>query len=95
MSKDSLRGENSQGRLSGARSSRVPLTIFNRLRKLDRQIAEIDNRTYQYICLHDKEKMFDNFQGKGQYVKLREKRNKLDEKRKKVRNLRKYYRRSK
>ena len=35
ISKNSLSGQNSHGRMSGARSSRASLTIFKELQKLD------------------------------------------------------------
>ena len=41
-SRDSLGGQNSPGRRSSIRSSRILSTIFNQLRTLDRKIGELD-----------------------------------------------------
>lgn len=77
LSRDSLSGQNSQGRLSGARSSRALSTIFQRLRKLDRQIGELDYRIR--VCTWDNG------------PELSQRRKTLDEKRKIIRNQRKRY----
>lgn len=43
ISKNSLSGQNSHGRMSGARSSRASLTNFKKLQKLDREISRLQN----------------------------------------------------
>ena len=81
ITRDSLGGQNSHRRVSGARSSRALSTIFRKLRKFDREIASIDFR----IKVYGKEWLieFDK--------KTLKRRAELDEKRRKVRLLRKGY----
>jgi hypothetical protein len=76
----SLSGQNSNGRISGTRSSRVSSTIFYKLRDLDRKITEIDEliNSYTFACMTI-----------AQQRKIYSKRFDLDEKRKSVRNKRK------
>ena len=75
--KNSLGGQNNHGRMSGARSSRASSTIFNKLRKLDREISALDKRINGF-CWRD-----DTF-------KINQKRRDLDNKRKFIRNARKH-----
>lgn len=83
-SKNSLSGKNSSGRTSGGRSSRPSSTIFYKLRELDRKISKIDNelKSIRYYGW-----MYSNSFVK----KLKQRREKLDLKRKEVRELRKKY----
>lgn len=77
-----LSGKNIGGRAESTRSSRVPSSIFNQLRKLDRQISKLK---YQLRYVYDptyKEKLIKRIHS-------------LDLKRKEVRNKRKYYARTK
>ena len=74
LSRDSLSGQNSLGRQSGARSSRALSTIFKQLRKLDREITELDKTMAMYPWMMPKAK---------------KKRALLDAKRRDVRLLRK------
>ena len=74
--RDSLGGQNKGGRTTGARSSRASSTIFNKLRKLDREISLIDQHIDQFSWCNDT-------------YKLNQKRKALDDKRKLVRNARK------
>ena len=74
---NSLSGQNSQGRLSGARSSRASSTIFYKLRELDRKIQEWKN-----------ELRF-RFGARAQYAQRQI--DKLDKKRKELRNKRKQF----
>lgn len=48
--KDSLGGQNSKRRLSGARSSRALCTIFKKLRAADRRITELDKQINFLTC---------------------------------------------
>jgi hypothetical protein len=77
LSRDSLSGQNSLGRQSGARSSRALSTIFKQLRKLDREIGEID----RYVRVH--------LGWVRMKPELIERRKRLDAKRRDVRLLRK------
>jgi hypothetical protein len=77
ISRDSLSGQNSQGRLSGARSSRALSTIFKKLRKLDREIGAIDRQCPKWL------RQFD--------PKVISRREKLDQKRIEIRLKRKEY----
>lgn len=81
---NSLSGKNSGGRASGNRSSRFSPTNFNKLRNLDRQIAEIDKQL-DFCKIHE------IFGWPDDSAKLKTRRVKLDEKRKNLRNLRKGY----
>jgi len=77
----SLSGQNSNGRISGTRSSRVSSTLFYQLRKLDRKITKIDEQLLFWYRT-------------GSYkgaAKLEKKRKVLDDKRKQVRIKRKKY----
>jgi hypothetical protein len=75
----SLSGQNSNGRISGTRSSRVSSTLFHQLRELDRKITKIDNNIIFWLTIaHYKEA-----------DKLKKKREALDKKRLQVRNKRK------
>lgn len=78
----SLSGQNSNGRISGTRSSRVSSTMFYKLRELDRKITEIDKliNSYTFACMTI-----------AQQRKHLHTRNILDEKRKQVRLARKKY----
>jgi hypothetical protein len=77
----SLSGKNSNGRISGTRSSRVSSTLFYQLRNLDRKISLIDNQFLFFATIFNRKK-----------VKILEKkREALDKKREKVRNKRKKY----
>jgi len=71
------------GRITGARSSRASSTIFKQLKKLDREITEIDNKLRYVNMLHYEAWLSPDVK------KLKERREKLDEKRKKTRALRK------
>lgn len=75
----SLSGQNSNGRISGTRSSRVSSTLFYQLRELDRKITKIDNEIifWRRIFSHK------------EVNKLEKKREALDKKRKQVRIKRK------
>lgn len=77
----SLSGQNSNGRISGTRSSRVSSTIFYQLRQLDRKITKLDK---SLNCIHNR-----LFLSNTQYKKLEIKREALDQKRKQVRLKRK------
>ena len=84
ISKISLGGQNSHGRMSSARSSRASSTIFKKLQRLDKEIGELQNRinpfgTYSFGF------------GKHRNKKLEEQIKKLDLKRKEVRLERKKY----
>jgi hypothetical protein len=77
----SLSGQNSNGRISGTRSSRVSSTLFYQLRELDRKITKIDDDiTFWLRISHHKEA-----------DKLKKRRETLDKKRQEVRNKRKKY----
>lgn len=78
----SLSGQNSNGRISGTRSSRVSSTIFYKLRDLDRKITEIDKliNSYSFYCMSTPQKR-----------KIFTKKIDLDEKRKAIRNKRKQH----
>ena len=82
ISKNSLSGQNSHGRMSGARSSRASLTIFKKLQKLDREISFLKARCSlaNYYIL-----------GKAFIKKTEERIEKLDSKRKAARLERKKY----
>jgi len=77
----SLSGQNSNGRISGTRSSRVSSTLFYQLRKLDRKISNIDNQILFY------RRIFSHAEVKA----LEKKRKSFDEKRRLARNKRKKY----
>lgn len=72
----SLGGKNTVGRYTGARSSRARLTLFKKLRNLDRRISQLDARI--------------QILGKWSLVEKVE-RGILDEKRKEIRLKRKAY----
>ena len=55
LTRDSLGGQNSHRRVSGARSSRALSTIFKRLRKLDRKISEIDKKIAYWRYVNTKQ----------------------------------------
>jgi hypothetical protein len=77
----SLSGQNSNGRISGTRSSRVSSTLFYQLRELDRKISKIDDNIIFWLRIfHYKEAN-----------ELKKKREVLDKKRQQVRNKRKKY----
>jgi hypothetical protein len=76
----SLSGKNSNGRISGTRSSRVSSTLFYQLRDLDRKISLIE-------ILLPLARIFNRRKVKI----LEKKRQSLDKKREKVRNKRKKY----
>lgn len=80
---DLLRGKDIGSCAKGTRSSRVPSSIFNQLRKLDKLISKLDN---QAKFLHYSSPTY------SAYLK---KRAKLDLRRKNIRNKRKYYARNK
>lgn len=85
-SEGSLGGQNSHGRMSGARSSRaLPTTLFKRLRNLDRQIGEIDREWSQKLY-----GVFGLTMDKH-YRKQAQRRFELDNKRKTIRAIRKKY----
>ncbi len=71
------------GRITGARSSRASSTIFKQLKKLDREITEIDNKL-RYVNMLRYETWLS-----PDVKKLKQRREKLDQKRKKTRALRK------
>jgi hypothetical protein len=77
----SLSGQNSNGRISGTRSSRVSSTLFYQLRELDRKITKIDDNIIFWLRIFDYKEA----------NKLRKKREVLDKKRQQVRNKRKKY----
>lgn len=75
----SLRGKNIGVCAESTRSSRVPLSILNQLRKLDKLISKLDNQSkFLHYSLPS-------------YAAYLKKRAKLDLRRKNVRNKRKYY----
>ena len=76
----SLGGQNSHRRMSGARSSRASSTIFYKLRKLDRAIGLIDLE----LSLYKGWKLMPSY-----FSRVFKKRQKLDEKRKLIRQQRK------
>ena len=78
---NSLGGQNSHRRMSGARSSRASSTIFHRLRKLDRAIGLIDLE----LSIYKKW----SFGIPSYFLKILKRREKLDEKRKLIRQQRK------
>lgn len=75
----SLSGQNSNGRISGARSSRASSTLFYQLRELDRKISKLDKDILFFARI---------FRWKDKKA-LEKKREALDAKRIKVRNKRK------
>ena len=75
----SLSGQNSNGRISGTRSSRVSSTLFYQLRELDRKISKIDDNIIFWLRIFDYKEA----------NKLKKKRETLDKKRQQVRNKRK------
>jgi hypothetical protein len=77
----SLSGQNSNGRISGTRSSRVSSTLFYQLRELDRKISKIDDNIIFWLRIFDYKEA----------NKLKNKRETLDKKRQQVRNKRKKY----
>lgn len=72
--RDSLGGQNSYRRVSGARSSRALSTIFKQLQKIDRKISKLDHSIR--LCPWSK-------------GKLKRQREILDAKRKEIRHKRK------
>jgi lysophospholipase L1-like esterase len=84
ISESSLGRKNSSGRASGNRASRFSPTNFKKLQKLDRQITALDKQL-------DQHKVFLIFGGENDIPKLTKKREKLDQKRKDLRSLRKGY----
>jgi hypothetical protein len=78
---DRLRGKDISCYAKGTRSSRVPSSIFNQLRKLDRQISKLKNQLRYVFEPTYKEKLIKKIHS-------------LDLKRKEVRNKRKYYARN-
>ena len=84
ISKNSLSGQNSHGRMSGARSSRASLTNFKKLQKLDREISRLQNRI-------NPSELIIWISEKHRNKKLEEQIKKLDMKRKEVRLERKKY----
>ena len=84
ISKNSLSGKNSHGRMSGACSSRASSTIFKKLQKLDREISKLRNQINPFAS-----RCFD-FK-KHYNKKILEKIENLDMKRKEVRLERKKY----
>jgi len=79
----SLSGENSNGRISGTRSSRVSSTLFFKLRELDRRISKLDE---SLNSIHNR-----LFLSKAQYNKLKTQRETLDQKRTLIRLKRKKF----
>lgn len=82
---DSLRGQNSSGRRSGDSSSLSPsirFKLFKRLQKLDREIINLDVQIRQGTW---------EWMDKKYYKTLIDRREKLDQKRKDIRNKRKGY----
>jgi hypothetical protein len=77
----SLSGQNSNGRISGTRSSRVSSTLFHQLRELDRKITKIDDNIIFWLRIF-------NYKEAN---KLEKRRETLDKKRQQVRNKRKKY----
>jgi hypothetical protein len=75
----SLSGKNSNGRISGTRSSRVSSTLFYQLRELDRKITKIDNEIIFWLRIFNYKEA----------DKLEKKRKAIDEKRKHIRLKRK------
>ena len=82
QSRGSLGGQNSDRRISSARSSRALSTIFKKLRELDRKISEIDNN-WKVCC-----GIGWNFNTPKEIIK---KRSELDARRKEIRLKRKAY----
>ena len=84
ISKNSLSGKNSHGRMSGASSSLASSTIFKKLQKLDREISKLRNQINPFASRY--------FDFKKHYnKKILEKIENLDMKRKEVRLERKKY----
>lgn len=71
------------GRITGARSSRASSTIFKQLKKLDREITEIDNKL-RYVNMLRYETWLS-----PDVKKLKQRREKLDQKRKKNTRIKK------
>lgn len=100
LSRGSLSGQNRVGRDTGANSNFAPSAIFKKLRKLDRQITELDNiirlRSFGYIYFEHnilvQERVITDIIGisKSEWQKLIDRRIKLDQRRKTVRFERKY-----
>ena len=100
LSRGSLSGQNKVGRDTGANSNFAPSAIFKKLRKLDRQITELDNiirlRSFGYIyfehnVLVQKREITDIISiSKSEWQKLIDRRINLDLKRKAARLERKY-----
>lgn len=82
-STSSLGGENTGRRAGGVRSSRTSSTTLSQLKKLDMQIAKIDERIHQLGWLYGP--------SNKEWLDLKKKRAKLDEKRKQVRLKRKQH----
>lgn len=81
LRRDSLGGQNSHRRVSGARSSRALSTIFKQLRNADRRIAELD----RWLAFETCNNRFWNCRA----TKLKQQRDKWDAKRKQLRARRK------
>ena len=84
ISKNSLSGQNSHGRMSGARSSRASLTNFKKLQKLDREITKLREQLDPYGPFNFDYKKY-------KIMKIVDKIKKLDMQRKEVRLERKKY----
>jgi len=81
---DSLRGQNSGGRVSGTRSSRVLSRIFKQLRNADRRISELDRQIhYSTVGL--------SWYCEANLGRLKSRRDKWDQRRKAIRLKRKGY----
>lgn len=76
--RDSLGGQNSNRRISGARSSRALSTIFQKLRKLDSRITKLDQQISGWFIVNSENSLI-------------KKRKELDMKRKQLRLQRKGY----
>ena len=100
ISKDSLSGQNSLRRQSGRDSSSLLSTnLFKKLRELDRKITELDNiirlRSYgnwsfkNNVLINKRTLISGYYKGNTETIKLVERRQKLDQKRKEIRIKRK------
>lgn len=88
--RSSLGGQNSPRRGSGARSSRASSILFKKLRDLDRKIGKLD----EYFCFKVHRSSSFSKRWREAYPippKLQAQRDKLDQKRKEVRALRKRF----
>lgn len=98
--RNSLGGENVGGRAESGCSNQPSSANFRKLRKLDRQISELDNiirlRSFGYIYFEHnilvQERVITDIIGisKSEWQKLIDRRIKLDQRRKTVRFERKY-----